>query len=242
MLRDDRNKEKAARIASRVPSHLRSFMTPSDIVTFADVDTSIPTLSSATAESTGGQLGAESTDTSKSLVWNADELRWRNDLPLHWKDICNASCHRKPFLHFFAEPFHDPTMVRARDGLCCSGCTPSLLPTLTEAPKGPKAPTKPIKNSRADFGLRILDPWLKDQANRIFIGINRRFRVPVSAYITDDCRWQIARMWTTRPRLNLDIDNICTIVPLLEKWEYYSTDLELLVAQLQELDPAFEEA
>jgi hypothetical protein len=95
----------------------------------------------------------------------------------------------------------------------------------------------PEYGTRARIAVDLIGEWTQLQAEFIYNHPDRRFPVISAAFMSLDCQWQLAGLYSSlkSSTLELTLENIDDKVPLLREWEYREEYGSHLVDYLQSI-------
>jgi superfamily II DNA or RNA helicase len=163
-------------------------------------------------------------------VWTDIEIAHRRSIEAIWIELANSKCFRTPILKELGEHSLGLDVYRIPPTVCCNGdnCSPEISPRITYPPQSTteSAVSRPMRNSRAEFALRLIDEWAVQCAEKIYCTEDSRFSMPPAAGMPDECRWQLAKLYsisslkTFQLRAEITYDQLSKKVSLLQEWEF----------------------
>jgi len=178
-------------------------------------------------------------------AWTKSDLAKREKLSTEWKEIVNGECPRKAFLAYLGEEMlQNDEPDPQRQNRCCNRCNPAQFQPLAEPPEQVLPLGRPRSNTRADVALRLIEEWATEQAELQYQPYsNRRFRMPPSAWMGEECRWQLAHLFDRRRQVwsTVTTDFLYREIPQLRAWEHWESYREILPRLLKEFDSRVDE-
>ena len=173
--------------------------------------------------------------------WSKAEASNRARLAEPWKLLCNARCKREPILKELGEQkLPDGAIaIRIPSDRCCNGCNPALSLRVAMPPEGPKPIAQPRAGTLASIALDYIDKWTTLRIEERYRDPRRRFLIPPSLFMGDQCRWQLAHLFTQRSFAsclsNMTLKELDEKAPLFKIWKWRQEYGQSMLLYLQDI-------